>query len=108
MIGKMDPFVIISNQGCDHKTKVQNNAGKYPVWNETFELPVGSMMDQIDVFCYDEDMTKNNLIGETSVQLSDLCKDYTVSKWYQIFFKSEVSGEILIESKFFKEKTREA
>ena len=67
MIGKMDPFVLISSNGVDYKTKVKDDAGKNPVWNETFEVPIGSMMDSLEIFCYDEDLTNNKLIGETSI-----------------------------------------
>ena len=43
MIGKMDPYVIIKFAGKEYKTKVKNEAGFKPVWNESFQLPVNSI-----------------------------------------------------------------
>ena len=34
MFGKMDPFVKIQIGGVTYTTKVMDNAGKTPVWNQ--------------------------------------------------------------------------
>lgn len=43
VISKMDPYVIIRYGGRDVKTSTKNEAGKRPVWNETFTIPVTSI-----------------------------------------------------------------
>jgi len=37
-MGKQDPFVKIVCAGVTYKTKVIEEGGKNPVWNETFEM----------------------------------------------------------------------
>lgn len=36
MFGKMDPYLIIDIKGKKQQTKVHDNGGKLPVWNQTF------------------------------------------------------------------------
>lgn len=36
--GKMDPYLIVKVNKKEYKTKVHQDAGKHPVWNEEFSL----------------------------------------------------------------------
>ena len=64
-IGKMDPFVEIEYKNKKYRTKVKEEGGKTPVWNQTLEIPLESLLDTIKFACYDQDSLTNDLIGET-------------------------------------------
>ena len=36
--GKQDPYVKITYQGTKYKTRVHENGGKNPVWNQAFDF----------------------------------------------------------------------
>jgi len=62
-IGKMDPFVQINYMGSIFKTKTMNEAGKNPVWNENFDIPIQSMGDFLEISIFDEDNLTNDFVG---------------------------------------------
>ena len=43
LFGNMDPFCRLEHRGKKYKTKVIDEGGKNPKWNETFEVPIVSM-----------------------------------------------------------------
>ena len=40
MVGKMDPYVKFVHHKKTHKTRVKDEAGKHPRWNQNFEVYV--------------------------------------------------------------------
>jgi len=40
MFSKMDPYVVMKYKDQELKTKVKDEAGKRPVWNESFSIYV--------------------------------------------------------------------
>jgi Ca2+-dependent lipid-binding protein len=69
VFGKMDPFVTIEYQGMEFKTKTIRNGGMRPQWNETFEIDVFSLSDDIKISIIDEDVIVNDLVGEKTLNL---------------------------------------
>ena len=71
--GKMDPFVVLTlcqNEGMKedvHKTKVKDNAGKNPVWDEKFEMRVTNMDLDLKVHILEEDVTSNDNLGQFTI-----------------------------------------
>ena len=49
--------------GTIFKTKTKNEAGKNPVWNESFYIPIQSMGDVLEISIFDEDNLSNDIIG---------------------------------------------
>ena len=45
----MDPYVVIANKANQMRTQTIEDAGKTPVWNETFELNVNQINDNISL-----------------------------------------------------------
>ena len=43
--GKMDPFVKFSYGDLEFRTSEKSNAGKKPIWNETFQIDVKGQED---------------------------------------------------------------
>lgn len=60
---KMDPFMQIEFDGKHYKTKALKDAGKNPVWNESFSFPVYSMDDRFVLRCFDQDLVTNDKVG---------------------------------------------
>ncbi|CAI4230022.1 unnamed protein product [Auanema sp. JU1783] len=78
--------------GCEkYKSKACNRTCD-PKWIEQFDLHIyehGS--DKLEVMCHDK--KTNSAIGRTCVDLSQLPRDQTVQKWYDL---EEMAGSILL------------
>ena len=97
-IGKMDPFVELDYQGKKYTTKVAEDGHKNPLWNESFEIPIDSLDDEIKISCYDQDSLSNDLIGELSKSLSQICS--TQELWLILEYKGNKAAEIMISSSY--------
>lgn len=70
MIGEMDPFIVLEYDGKTYKTKVQDEAGKYPEWNETFIIHVNEPIEgNVKLSCFDEDVFSNDLVGDSLISM---------------------------------------
>jgi Ca2+-dependent lipid-binding protein len=98
--GEMDPFIRITYKGQIYQTKVLDEAGKTPVWNESFIIELDHLDDVLHIVCYDEDVITNDFVGETSLKASQICDEHpgiTKSEWFDLFYKGKKSGELLLE-----------
>ena len=46
--------------------------GKYPVWNQSFDIEIYSLDDEIKIKCLDEDLTEDDVVGEATITVNDL------------------------------------
>ena len=74
VFGEMDPYVNIEHflSGKKFKTEVKHDGGKNPVWDQTFEIEIYSLEDELKIKCFDEDMGQDDIIGETTITVHDL------------------------------------
>ena len=70
--GKMDPYCKIKYLGQEYKSKVHNDGGKTPVWDEIIELEVGPHNGRMHVGIWDDDIGTDDLIGELLLEISEL------------------------------------
>ena len=79
----MDPYVLIKLNGKEYKTKVIDDGGQQPVWNEELEIPFNTFEDSVHIACFDEDLIKDSCVGEEDFKVSDLinCK-----KWITLLY----------------------
>ena len=49
-----------------------NEGGKHPIWNQSFDIDVKSMDDNIILKCMDEDLIYDELIGESQIKNSQI------------------------------------
>ena len=96
--GKMDPYVKIQTRQQQLRTKTKNSAGKTPVWNETFNIDVKYVGDDITIQCYDSDPGSDDLIGEVTFKLSALCVGNGMDEWFAIAYRGRASGQIHLKS----------
>jgi Ca2+-dependent lipid-binding protein len=66
-MGHMDPFVLVevTPEKKEYRTKVLNDAGKNPSWDEIIDIPIASLKDtNFKITCYDEDIMMNDFVGQ--------------------------------------------
>ena len=94
--GKMDPFVKVTIGAKTVKTKVKEDAGKEPVWNETFEFTVDHKEDDIFLEIHEEDAFSDDFIGDATFRISALCQDDPessgIQEWFEIKYEGKSAG----------------
>jgi len=66
-MGEMDPFVEIEllPEKKKFRTRVIEDAGKAPAWNETIDIPVSSVNNaKFMITCFDEDVMMDDFVGQ--------------------------------------------
>ncbi len=69
----MDPYVVVKNKSNAMRTSTVENGGKTPVWNETMELVVNNISDDLSLRVMDENVGSNCEIGTCTVRLNAVC-----------------------------------
>lgn len=90
--GKMDPFAVIEYRQDRFKTVVKQNAGKTPKWDQTFELDIKYIGDDMWVKIFDEDITDNDAVGAVQLKCSSVCVGTGLDEWFTITYKGKSAG----------------
>jgi Ca2+-dependent lipid-binding protein len=99
--GKQDPYVKITYMGTPYKTVVHQNGGKSPVWNQTFDIRIGGMGDELLLEVKDEDVVGAKFIGHATIKASALCINGGVREYFTITEKKGGSvGQVMLDTKF--------
>ena len=98
-IGKMDPYLIINIGSRKFKSKVQNNEGSKPTWDETFVTDIEDLND-FHISVYDDDWGKDDFICETRIPLANVIAKGHVSQQFPLYYKGAPSGHINIDMNF--------
>ena len=96
----MDPYVILEVNGRKYKTSVVPEGGRKPVWNQTFEIPILSMEDDIKITCFDEDLILDDLVGFSYFKTRMFCTPQPNKEWISLQYKENRAAELLIETLF--------
>lgn len=123
-LSKQDPYCVITlgSSGLKNlmegerfgkekfQTKVHNNAGNHPVWNESHSLSLKNMTfeSHLKVKIYDKDVVKDDYLGVAKVNLDELMRfDGKGVQYYPIFKKgtfgqpkAETIGQVGVAIKF--------
>ena len=91
---KMDPYCIIQVREQEFKTKVKEEAGKEPKWNECFDIDVKYIGDDLTVKVMDDDIGKDDTVGEAKIKLSSFCVNGGLDEWYEIYFEGKPAGKV--------------
>jgi Ca2+-dependent lipid-binding protein len=97
IFGQMDPFVVIDYDGKKYKTKVLDDAGKNPIWNQTIEVPIKSIKDNLKFTCYDEDFIMDSCVGEAVFKVTELVGK---KQWFTLEYNGKLAAKILMDIKF--------
>ena len=90
----MDPYVVIKNRQNAARTCALEDAGKTPVWNETIELQVASINDDVALRVMDENVGANCEIGNCSIKMAAMCVEGGLESWWTIAHDGVVAGRI--------------
>ena len=104
----MDPFVMVevTPEKKEYRTKVLNDAGKNPTWDDIIEIPIASLKDtNFKITCYDEDIMMNDFVGQHVFSAADLLKNGMTSTWYDLEFENKQSAEIMLSCEFIAEQS---
>ena len=102
MIGKSDPYAVLSHGNQKDRTKTVNNT-QNPQWNHTseFDFPdAGSRTIDIEVFDADK-FGKDKSLGKVSLDITDILSDAEQpkdGKWYPL--EGVKSGKVLLNADF--------
>ena len=98
--GKMDPYCKIWLENEIKKTKTHQDGGKYPSWNDTFTFQ-RNLECLLYLEVWDEDtISADDLIGETTISLSEVFEKKKTQIWYTISYKGKDAGKVLISLEF--------
>ena len=98
--GKMSPFCRVKVREQTFVTKVCSGGGKSPHWNETYEIDVKYLGDDLMLEIDDKDMMSTDMIGTAVIKLSSLCCNEGVDDWFLIQYKGRNAGKIHLRSRF--------
>ena len=99
--GKQDPYCKLTYMGTPYKTRVHESGGKAPVWNQAFEIRIGSLSDEILVEVKDDDVVGAKHIGQTNLKCSSLAINNGVREYFTLMDKhGQDVGQILFETKY--------
>lgn len=58
----MDPFVEIQYNNKKYRTAVHKSGGKFPQWNQFFEIEIDSLNDDLLFILYDETLMSKDFV----------------------------------------------
>ena len=105
LVGKtFDPYLYFEsdslcggNNKLVLKSKTHSNGSKTPQWKEEKLYGLLSDHHSITVTAYDDDAGRDDVIGKCEVNLSDVYKDGSLTKWYDLKTKrGKYAGEVKI------------
>jgi Ca2+-dependent lipid-binding protein len=85
----MDPFIKLECEGKDYRTKVIEEGGKNPKWNEMLTVSLQNTNGNIRFVCYDEDLAINDLVGEAIVKISSISQGSVKRHSFPLLFKGK-------------------
>jgi hypothetical protein len=95
IFSKMDPYCVVTLGGQRQRTRTCHEAGKYPNWNESMVFS-RTMEDMLVIAVFDEDIGRDDLVGETSFSLGRMTAMGTFEDWLQLSYKGRRAGEVRI------------
>ena len=91
---KMDPYAVIKNRSNAQRTETKWDAHKTPVWNETLDLQVSNISDNLSIRVMDENEATNAQIGECQVKMASMCVSGGLDAWFPIMHDSKPAGQL--------------
>ncbi|KDO29388.1 hypothetical protein SPRG_05925 [Saprolegnia parasitica CBS 223.65] len=93
--GKQDPYCKISVGHRTFKTRVHDNGGRNPVWNDKFVFEVADMqLSQLVIEIWDSNYTSDDYIGTCRLPMSIFASGQVIDQWYPVNYRNQQRGEI--------------
>ncbi|KAF4574821.1 hypothetical protein EYR36_006171 [Pleurotus pulmonarius] len=129
-IGKQDPYCVVELNGVKFKTKAIKRGGQHPEWDEEFRFTLHEDTEDVlartnddgspptppmksdktprikgakamSVACYADDPREPDLIGESSVDLTEVLTKGETDEWFTLNHKDKFAGEVYLELTFW-------
>ena len=101
LFGKMSPYVALAHRENKVKTDIKMKAGKNPVFQETWELDVKYLGDELQIGVWDhEPIGKDDHIGSVTIKMAAICVDGLTDNWFDLMHKNKKAGRICFSSKW--------
>ncbi len=100
-IGKMDPYVKFTCREQEFKSTICKNGGKNPKWShDTIEIQVHYLGDDLHFHVWDDEVGRDESIGQGSCKLSSLAIHGGFDEWFEIQHKGEPAGKIHLKAEW--------
>mmetsp|Transcript_48680 Transcript_48680/g.81036 ORF Transcript_48680/g.81036 Transcript_48680/m.81036 type:complete len:291 (+) Transcript_48680:322-1194(+) len=103
LFGRMDPYIIIRCGNEINRTSTKKDAGRNPVFNESFKFDITpSTNPSVSFVVKDSDVGKDDFVGEVVLNFGEMAaQNRTVDSWYVLKRKSgKDAGEIQLKISF--------
>ena len=87
----MDPYTSVTLGEQRFKTRVKEDMGKEPFWNEIFWFDVNTYEDSIKVQVLNENTFRDSVLGEIDINLSTLCVE-SLDQWFKLINEGKDGG----------------
>ncbi|CAK4670302.1 hypothetical protein LEN26_011240 [Aphanomyces euteiches] len=85
MIGRQDPYCDVLLGNLAFRTRVHENGGTDPFWEETFVIPVANpQVEELDVFIRDSGWISDEHIGTCRIPVSAFLHGQYVDQWFPV------------------------
>jgi len=109
--GKQDPYVKLNFGEEKAKSKVHQDGGKNPSWEQNFSLSIAESDAVLHLEVWDDNTFKDSFIGQVDIPRASLLRQ-KAAVWYTVFNKGKKSdekrGQVLLAAEFFPGQTEEA
>ncbi|OQR97845.1 hypothetical protein ACHHYP_09868 [Achlya hypogyna] len=93
--GKQDPYCKVTVGHRTFKTRVHDNGGRNPVWNDKFVFEVADMqLSQVVIEIWDSNFTSDDYIGTCRLPMSIFTSGQVIDQWYPVNYRNQQRGEI--------------
>jgi len=101
LIGKSDPYVVLSIGKTERKSKVAKDQPSTPAWNEEFTIPVlDTDTDLLVVIKNDDTLGRDEEMGRVVVPLSSIYGGSHSASTFPLELKGKPHGEIVLSLSF--------
>ncbi|ETV84873.1 hypothetical protein H257_03940 [Aphanomyces astaci] len=95
--GKQDPFCKVTIGDKTFQTRVHDNGGRNPKWDEAFVFRLTDPhLDQLTIHIEDSNTVSNSSIGTCQLPVSIWSGGRSVEQWYPVNHGGKQRGEILL------------
>ncbi|TMW55151.1 hypothetical protein Poli38472_013913 [Pythium oligandrum] len=99
--GTQDPYCKVKLNKKDYKTRVHDNGGVTPSWNEKFEFHVSDpQSDKLSIKVKNTGFTSSTLIGEVKLPVKMFLSGEIIDQWYSLSNDGKRAGEINLRVQF--------
>ena len=85
VLGKMDPFVKFVCRDQEYRSYTAKDHGKHPKWtSQHWEFRVHYLGDDVEFHVFDDDVGKDESIGQGSSKLYAFAHNGGIDEWFEI------------------------